>query len=69
MMARKIAPTDTPQTLARAMLGDGRLHSELEIPGWSPGRPLPVGATAFIRGEKAGPPARWLADPKDWGKG
>lgn len=59
-MGRVITPQDTPFTLAQDLLGDGRMVHELVIDHWHGSGPLPVGRTARIKGERPGPPARYV---------
>lgn len=69
-MGKQISPDDTPFTIAQQLLGDGNMTTELMIPGWD-GDPahLPVGKMAYVKGERMGPPAKWVADPAKLRKG
>ena len=52
-MAYKLKSGETPEDAARLLLGDSRLTNEIHI----------INGTAYIRGEKLGPPAKYAADP------
>jgi hypothetical protein len=64
-MAITIQEGDTPEKLAYEMLGDTRMASELFIPGWHQGLPLPVGRTAYFKGEPIGPPSKNWTKPSN----
>jgi len=53
-MPYELKSGDTAERAAYELLGDKRLTNELEI----------VNGIAYVRGEKAGPPARWAAGPR-----
>ncbi len=53
-MSHRLTSGQTPEDVAWLLLGDRRLTNELQI----------VGGIAYIRGEKAGPPAKWAAAPR-----
>ena len=63
-MSVKIAAGDTPEKLARQMLGDARLTHELFIPGWHGSGPLPVGQQCYLKDERMGPPTRNWTEPR-----
>lgn len=52
-MSYKLRSGDKPEDAAYEMLGDKRLVNELHI----------INGVAYLRGEKAGPPAKWAAVP------
>ena len=58
-----VEANDTPEMVAQKLLGDARLTHEIEVMGWGGKGPLPVGAMAYIKGERIGPPS------KNWTKG
>jgi hypothetical protein len=52
-MSYRLRSGETKEMAARKLLGDSRLVNEIEI----------IDGVARIRGEKAGPPAKWAAAP------
>jgi len=52
-MSYKLKSGETPEDAAYELLGDRRLVNEIHV----------IDGTAFLRGEKAGPPAKWAAAP------
>ena len=69
-MAYELQAGETARHAAQAMLGDGNLYHDLHASGWD-GNPdnVQVGMKFYLKGEKEGPPARHMLDPKHWGKG
>lgn len=49
----KLKSGETPEDAAQELLGDRRLVNEIHL----------IDGTAYLRGEKAGPPAKWAAAP------
>ncbi len=52
-MSYRLQSGETPGDAAYRLLGDRRLVNELQI----------VSGIAYVRGERAGPPAKWAAAP------
>lgn len=52
-MAYKLQSGETIEDAAQKILGDRRLVNEIHV----------IDGTAYLRGEKAGPPAKWAAAP------
>lgn len=52
-MSYKLNSGETLEDAAHAILGDRRLTNELHL----------IDGVAYLRGEKAGPPAKWAAAP------
>lgn len=52
-MSYKLLSGDTPADAAHVLLGDRRLVNEIHI----------IDGIAYLRNEKAGPPAKWAAAP------
>jgi hypothetical protein len=53
-MSYRLKSGETLGDAAWLMLGDRRLTNELQA----------VGGVVYVRGERAGPPARWAAAPR-----
>lgn len=52
-MAYRLQPGEDESIAAHRMLGDARLTHEIMV----------INGVAYLRDEKAGPPAPWAADP------
>lgn len=60
-MPVKIEDGDTIGVIAQKLLGDARLTSDVQVPGWLGDGPLPVGQVAYVKGERMGPPTKnWI---------
>ena len=52
-MPYQLKPGEGPPQAAQALLGDSRMTNEIDV----------VDGKAYVKGEMAGPPAKWAGEP------